>query len=45
MVIINVLFVIFGFHQAELPDGFSWVHMHQTWLDGSRARDQTVWCF
>lgn len=27
------------------PDGFTWVHMHQTWLEGSRARDQTAWCF
>nr|POF06806.1 sucrose-phosphatase 2 [Quercus suber] len=31
--------------KVELPDGFSWVHVHQTWLDGSRAGDQTVWCF
>ncbi|KAK7820968.1 sucrose-phosphatase 2 [Quercus suber] len=31
--------------RVELPDGFSWVHVHQTWLDGSRAGDQTVWCF
>lgn len=31
--------------KAELPDGFTWVHMHQTWLDDSRARDQKVWCF
>ncbi|XP_040994181.1 sucrose-phosphatase 2-like isoform X1 [Juglans microcarpa x Juglans regia] len=27
------------------PDGFTWVHMHQTWLEGSRARDQAAWCF
>ncbi|XP_062175649.1 sucrose-phosphatase 2-like isoform X1 [Alnus glutinosa] len=31
--------------KAEVPDGFTWVHMHQTRLDGSRSRDQTVFCF
>ncbi|OVA07209.1 Sucrose-phosphate synthase [Macleaya cordata] len=26
-------------------NGYVWVHVHQTWLDGSGANDQTSWLF
>ena len=30
-----------GFQQAE--EAFTWMHIHQTWLDGLEAKDQTNW--
>ncbi|XP_052193005.1 sucrose-phosphatase 2-like isoform X2 [Diospyros lotus] len=26
--------------KVEVPDGFRWMHVHQTWLDGSGKREQ-----
>ncbi|KAK2634509.1 hypothetical protein Ddye_029301 [Dipteronia dyeriana] len=31
--------------QTPVPDGFTWVHVHQTWLGGSGSVDQTTWVF
>eukprot|EP00258_Populus_trichocarpa_P047148 XP_024463167.1 sucrose-phosphatase 1 isoform X2 [Populus trichocarpa] len=31
--------------KANVPDGFTWMHMHQTWLEGSEPKDQTTWLF
>ncbi|KAJ6317258.1 hypothetical protein OIU76_012908 [Salix suchowensis] len=31
--------------KAKVPDGFTWMHMHQTWLEGSEPKDQTTWLF
>ncbi|XP_065872543.1 sucrose-phosphatase 2-like [Euphorbia lathyris] len=31
--------------KAKLPDGFTWMHMHQTWLDSSVLNDQSTWLF
>lgn len=31
--------------KAEVPDGFTWMHMHQTWLERSEPKDQTTWLF
>ncbi|XP_017985221.1 PREDICTED: sucrose-phosphatase 2 [Theobroma cacao] len=31
--------------QAEEPEAFTWMHIHQTWLDGLEAKDQTTWFF
>lgn len=28
-----------GLHQVEVPDTFTWLHMHQTWLDGFGIED------
>ncbi|XVF82664.1 hypothetical protein PTKIN_Ptkin16aG0066900 [Pterospermum kingtungense] len=27
----------------QVEEGFTWMHIHQTWLDGLEAKDQTVW--
>ncbi|GLT88695.1 hypothetical protein SLE2022_067100 [Rubroshorea leprosula] len=37
--------VLLNTKQAEAPDGFVWVHVHQTWLDGWQAKDQAAWLF
>ncbi|KAJ4720516.1 Sucrose-phosphatase [Melia azedarach] len=29
--------------QATAPDGLKWMHMHQTWLEGSGTGDQAIW--
>ncbi|XP_044460737.1 sucrose-phosphatase 2-like [Mangifera indica] len=29
--------------KAMVLDGFTWMHMHQTWLEGSGPEDQTTW--
>ncbi|XP_031271406.1 sucrose-phosphatase 2-like [Pistacia vera] len=29
--------------KAMVPDGFTWMHIHQTWLEGSGPEDQTTW--
>lgn len=31
--------------KEESQNGFNWVHIHQTWLDGAGARDQTTCLF
>lgn len=31
--------------KTKLPDGFTWLHVHQTWLEESRMNDQTTWLF
>lgn len=31
------------FQEASVSDGFTWVHVHQTWLDGSEAKDNSTW--
>ncbi|XP_077225856.1 sucrose-phosphatase 1-like [Tasmannia lanceolata] len=31
--------------KPETQNGFIWVHMHQTWLDGFGARNQIAWLF
>lgn len=33
--------VILRSRGASLSDGFTWMHVHQTWLEGSGAKDQT----
>ncbi|KAJ7974831.1 Sucrose-phosphatase [Quillaja saponaria] len=30
--------------KADVPDEFTWIHIHQTWLDGSGPKD-TSWLF
>ncbi|RVW89702.1 Sucrose-phosphatase 2 [Vitis vinifera] len=37
--------VILRSRAASLSDGFTWMHVHQTWLEGSGAKDQTNWLF
>lgn len=34
-----------GSQAANLSDGFTWMHVHQTWLEGAAAKDQTNWLF
>ncbi|KAK6942499.1 Sucrose phosphatase-like domain [Dillenia turbinata] len=29
----------------SVSDGFTWVHVHQTWLDGYAGPDPTIWFF
>ncbi|XP_017181254.2 sucrose-phosphatase 1-like isoform X2 [Malus domestica] len=31
--------------KAEVPDAFTWLHMHQTWLDGLEIKEQERWLF
>ncbi|PIA54223.1 hypothetical protein AQUCO_00900639v1 [Aquilegia coerulea] len=31
--------------KSDVPSGFSWVHVHQTWLDGYAAADKSAWLF
>ncbi|KAK9283513.1 hypothetical protein L1049_011759 [Liquidambar formosana] len=31
--------------KAKVPDGFTWVHVHQTWLDESGRNNQATWIF
>ncbi|KAK1577880.1 hypothetical protein Q3G72_025635 [Acer saccharum] len=31
--------------KTTVPDGFTWMHVHQTWLGGSGSEDQTTWVF
>lgn len=31
--------------KAKVPDGFTWMHMQQTWLDGSAPEKQSTWLF
>ncbi|WCJ19156.1 Sucrose-phosphatase 2 [Euphorbia peplus] len=31
--------------KANSPDGFTWMHMHQTWIDGSAPDNQSTWLF
>jgi len=31
------------FWQVEAPNEFTWMHLHQTWLDGSEGKDDTSW--
>ncbi|KAK9101630.1 hypothetical protein Scep_025060 [Stephania cephalantha] len=31
--------------KCAVADSFSWVHVHQTWLNGSGANDQASWIF
>lgn len=31
--------------QVEVPDTFTWLHMHQTWLDGFGIEDAKRWFF
>lgn len=36
---------IYYFLQSAVPNGFSWVHVHQTWLDGYGAEGKQSWLF
>ncbi|CAI8602000.1 unnamed protein product [Vicia faba] len=29
--------------KADTPNEFTWMHIHQTWLDGSKGKDNTPW--
>ncbi|XP_057980709.1 sucrose-phosphatase 2-like isoform X2 [Malania oleifera] len=31
--------------KAKVPGGFTWMHVHQTWLDGLGDKDPTTWLF
>lgn len=31
--------------KPDTPEGYALAHVHQTWLDGYAARDQSVWIF
>lgn len=37
--------VLLSCKESNVSDGFTWVHVHQTWLDGYQAKDQTIWLF
>ncbi|XP_056164535.1 sucrose-phosphatase 2-like isoform X1 [Syzygium oleosum] len=43
----RVTTVLLSSRHAELPGGFMWIYMHQTWLDGSFSggEDQRPWLF
>ncbi|KAK3228596.1 hypothetical protein Dsin_000477 [Dipteronia sinensis] len=30
---------------TTVPDGFTWMHVHQTWLGGLGSEDRTTWVF
>ncbi|KAL5545658.1 hypothetical protein UlMin_005345 [Ulmus minor] len=30
---------------SSIADGYTWVHVHQTWLEGAGAKDQSTWLF
>ncbi|KAH7834824.1 hypothetical protein Vadar_020052 [Vaccinium darrowii] len=38
-----VVTVLLSSKDLSAPEGFTWVHMHQTWLDEARAKDHTDW--
>jgi len=38
-----VVTVLLSSKDLSAPVGFTWVHMHQTWLDEARAKDHTDW--
>ncbi|KAI5394679.1 COMPASS (complex proteins associated with Set1p) component, variant 4 [Lathyrus oleraceus] len=29
--------------KVDAPNEFTWMHIHQTWLDGSKGKDNTPW--
>ncbi|KAK0592507.1 hypothetical protein LWI29_020474 [Acer saccharum] len=31
--------------KTTVPDGFTWMHVHQTWLGGPGSEDRTTWLF
>ncbi|PSS15836.1 Sucrose-phosphatase [Actinidia chinensis var. chinensis] len=35
--------VLLSSEDLSPSEGFTWVHMHQTWLDGAGAKDHTDW--
>ncbi|KAF7133423.1 hypothetical protein RHSIM_Rhsim09G0022800 [Rhododendron simsii] len=35
--------VLLSSKDLSTPEGFTWVHMHQTWVDEARAKDHTDW--
>lgn len=37
------LLIGFGFWQVDAPDRYSWMHLHQTWLDGLGGQDDASW--
>jgi hypothetical protein len=41
LLIINYQHV--DFWQVEAPNEFTWMHLHQTWLDGLEGKDDTSW--
>lgn len=40
-----LLMIYCALHQVEEPDTFTWLHMHQTWLDGFGIEDAKRWFF
>ncbi|KAL6988161.1 Pre-mRNA-splicing factor spp2 [Sarracenia purpurea var. burkii] len=37
--------VVISSKDPSASEGFTWVHVHQTWLDEERAKDQTDWIY
>ncbi|XP_059646548.1 sucrose-phosphatase 1-like [Cornus florida] len=35
--------VLLSSNDESVSEGFTWVHVHQTWLDGLAAKDHTTW--
>jgi hypothetical protein len=38
----NYLYFV-DFWQVDAPNKFTWMHLHQTWLDGSEGKDDAPW--
>ncbi|XP_059668622.1 sucrose-phosphatase 2-like isoform X2 [Cornus florida] len=41
----SITTVVLSSKDANSSKGFTWAHVHQTWLDGSGAKDHTTWLF
>ncbi|KAM7262414.1 hypothetical protein ACFE04_000097 [Oxalis oulophora] len=31
--------------ESEIPDSFTWMHIHQTWLEGTEPKEEPTWLF